>query len=144
MQMNQAFHSSLIRFEFFIPFQFADPAGIVFYGNVFSITHYAFEQFIIHQLHIPWTEWFQNEVWITPIKHTEATYSKPLFAGKTCQTLISHLTLSQSSFSILYQIEQEGVCATVKTVHVFCDSSTKEKIQIPASIRSKLLQFSSD
>lgn len=142
--INQNYDSSLICIETFVPFEFADPAGIVFYGIVFSITHSAFEQFVINQLQIPWREWFQNETWIAPIKYTEASYSKPLFAGKNCQTVICQLTLSRCSFSIHYQIEQEGICATVKTVHVFCDKIRKEKIEIPSAIRSKLLQFSTD
>lgn len=115
----------------FIPFHLADPAGIVFFGYSFTLMHQAFEQFVINQLKCPWDDWFHNSSWIVPIRHAEAQFLSPLMAGRECDIEINVKTVSKSSFTLETTLKQKDACAIVKTVHVFCNKKTKQKMDIP-------------
>lgn len=122
-----------LPFPFFcsVPFHMADPAGILFFGNAFSLFHQAFEHFVTECLEIPWNTWFQNPEWIVPIRHAEAEYLKPLLAGEMCKISLSLTAVSSSSFTIAASFEQKELCCSMKVVHVFCSRATKNKISIP-------------
>ncbi len=124
-------HSSPYRYSCLIPFHLSDPAGILFFGHVFTLAHQAFEHFVIHHLECPWTFWFQNPDWIVPIKQTEAHYFHPVQAGEECHIEISLTALSSSSFTLTSSFYQSHMCCTVKTIHVFCQRLTKQKTPIP-------------
>lgn len=126
------------RHAMFLPFHLADPAGILFFGHVFSLAHEAYEHFVMNQLGYAWREWFENSDWIVPIKHTEADFLQPLHAGLSCEIEVLVDSLTTSSFTLVSRIDQPEICCLVKTVHVFCSRSTKRKIPMPAEINSKL------
>lgn len=123
----------------FIPFHLADPAGILFFGHVFTLAHQAFEQFIVEQLRSPWTDWFQHPEWIVPIKHAEATYSYPIRVGQNCLIQLTIEAISTSSLTLASNFTQDTtLCCSVKTVHLFCSRSTKQKIPVPPLFLSRL------
>jgi acyl-CoA thioesterase FadM len=127
------------NFETFVPFHLADPAGILFFGNVFSLAHQAYEQYIREKLHFSWPEWFQNSDWILPIKQTEAEFLHPLKAGFFCQIHPTIESISTSSLKFSFEFFQESMrCCLVKSVHVFCDRHSMKKIAIPSVIRQQL------
>ena len=134
--MTTAFH-----YTFPVPFHLADPAGIVFFANAFTLFHQAFEQFIVKELDYPWENWFQNPEWIVPVRHAEAQYVYPLYAGRDCQIELTLASLSSSSFTLLVNIRLKELCSTLKVVHVFCNRSTQKKMPIPQPISSKLKFF---
>ncbi len=136
---------SSYSFFCFIPFHLADPAGILFFGHVFSLFHQAFEQFVIDQLECSWNLWFQNPDWIVPIKQTEAHYLSPLRAGQECLIELSVSSLSSSSFTLTSSFhQQQQLCCVVKTIHVFCHRLNKQKIPIPSNLLFQLnKQYSS-
>lgn len=130
--------NSAYRYHCLVPFHLADPAGILFFGNAFTLFHQAFEHFILHQLTYPWKNWFQNPDWIVPIRQAEAQYLQPIFAGQECLIELAVSSTSHSSFTLTSTIHQNGVCCSIKTVHVFCDRMTKQKIPIPSFLLSSL------
>lgn len=122
-----------------IPFHLCDPAGIVFFGNVFPLSHLVYESFIIDKLQCSWDAWFKNLDWFVPIKHASADYKIPLHAGVNYQVEVTILGVKSSSFTVHYRfLHGESEHCVVEIVHVFCDRKTKKKIEIPPSIRSKL------
>lgn len=123
------------NYQCFIPFSMADPAGILFFGNVFPLFHQAYEQFIINSLKYPWTSWFQNPEWFVPLKHVEADYHQPIFAGQNCNIQLSIHSIGSSSLTLHSSIHQNHLCCLIKSAHVFCSHSTKQKIPIPKDIR---------
>lgn len=129
MTTSRPYHCSL-----FIPFHLSDSAGILFFGHVFTLAHQAYEQFVIHQLECPWEQWFRNSDWIVPIKHAEADYHSPIAAGQDCRFDITIDSVATTSFTLSTSLFQERLCCTVKTVHVFCDPRTKQKIPIPSHL----------
>jgi len=133
--MNRPHYS----YETFLSFQLADPSGILFYGHLFTLSHQAYEQFVINQLHCPWNEWFQNKNWIVPIKHVEADFFHPILAGQSCQIELFVEQISFSSFTLISSlIQQDTLCCKVKCVHVFCDLPTMKKMAIPDFLLERL------
>lgn len=118
-----------------------DPAGVIFFGHVFTLAHQAYEQFVIHKFDISWGDWFSNSEWILPLKHTEASYQTPLIAGKICLIDVKIEEVRTSSFSLICHFYQENIlCCIVKTLHIFCDKNTRKKINIPSAILAKILE----
>lgn len=127
------------QYEVYVPFHLGDPAGILFFGHVFSLTHEAFENFIVQELGIPWNDWFQNGDYIVPIKQTEANFLVPIKSGKPCTIDLTISEVRNSSFSVSYRLFQDDVeCCQLKTVHVFCNRKTLKKQDIPAAVRQKI------
>lgn len=125
--------------KLFIPFHLADPAGIVFFAHSFTLAHQAFEQWVQTSLNMSWQEWFNNPQWVAPIRHTEANYLAPLFAGQECDVNIEVKEIKNSSFTISYQISQQNkICCELTITQVFCDKTTMKKISIPDSIKIAL------
>lgn len=130
--------SSAYRYHCLVPFHLADPAGVLFFGNAFTLVHQAFEYFVLHQLAYPWNSWFQNPEWIVPIRQAEAQYLQPIYAGQECQIELVVSSLSTSSFTLTSTIHQNDACCMIKTVHVFCNRKTKQKMPIPSILLSSL------
>lgn len=112
-----------------------------FFGHVFSLSHQAFEQFVIHQLECPWENWFRNPDWVVPIKSAEAHYHSPVQAGEECRFELSVDSVATTSFALTTSLFQERHCCSVKTLHVFCHSQTKQKIPIPTHFLNRLQSF---
>jgi acyl-CoA thioesterase FadM len=73
-----------------------------------------------------------------PIKHAEAQYHHPLHAGEECQIELLVTGVSSSSFTLTSSFNQQNrCCCIVKTVHVFCNRLTKEKIAIPCQFTTR-------
>ncbi|KIC71530.1 acyl-CoA thioesterase [Candidatus Protochlamydia amoebophila] len=125
--------------EIFIPFHYVDAAGILFFGHTFTLAHQVFESFVVQALCCSWAQWFQNPSWIVPIKNAEASFQAPLLAGLSCQVQLSIEEIKQSSFSVHYEfIQNDQLCCMVKTIHVFCNRQSKDKLLIPNEIKSQL------
>lgn len=121
-----------------IPFNMADPGGVLFFGNAFTLAHQAFEHFVMNQLKYSWISWFQNRDWIVPIRHAEAEFLHPIQAGQECQIVMTVKSFSNSSFTMISRFHQNGLCCSIETVHIFCHRETKEKTSIPPDVRAKL------
>lgn len=124
-----------------IYFHQCDPAGILFYAEVFKISHNAYENFLKEALeahHII----FHDENLAFPIRATEARYDRPIQMGEA-NTLVSVLRVGDSSFTLQFDIHQnEKLCATTQVTNVAMDKKTGEKRSLPESLREKLKNFS--
>ncbi len=119
----------------------ADPAGIMFFAQVFTIAHDAYEGFI-QACGFSWKEWFLDNKYLVPIRHTESDYLRPFRAGETYQIDVSVIEFSSSSFKIQYSFLQ-GLHkhAVVKMVHTCIDPKTFQKVQLPENVKTKLQTF---
>lgn len=132
------------RKEIQIRFREADPAGIAFFANIFDQAHDLFEEFI-QQAGFTWKEWFASQDYIVPIRHTECTYHKPFKAGQKYDVVVSIAKLGNSSFTMKYLFVQNShLYADVKMTHVFLSAQNKEKISIPAGIKTLLSNFAEE
>ena len=128
-------HECTIRFDQ------ADPAGIMFFGQVFFLAHEAFEKFVI-STGFSWEEWFANSKWGTPIRHSEANFQRPMRPGKSYQINVTVARLGESSMTIRYVFMRDAhVHCEVQIVHTFIDIKEITKMPIPTEVRTRLAKF---
>lgn len=122
----------------FISFRYADPARIMFHGNILEIVHDLFEKFI-QEIGITWKEWFEPSDWACPIRHATVDYLAPFKAGETYNVTISVSKMSDTSFSVKYIFAQgERKHGKVIMVHAFVDRKNFQKMPIPLKYRKIL------
>ncbi|PIS10540.1 MAG: acyl-CoA thioesterase [Bdellovibrio sp. CG10_big_fil_rev_8_21_14_0_10_47_8] len=135
--MNTTSHT-VFQKEFRLRFRDADPAGILFFGHIFSLAHDAFEDFI-QAAGFTWDEWFRTDKYMVPIRHAESNYLKPFLPGQIYTVRASVAKISQSSFQMRYAFQQnQNAHAEVLMVHTFLDQKSKVKIPVPELVRQRL------
>ena len=86
-----------------------------------------------------WDEWFSHPEWAAPIRHTEANYYHPLFAGQEYSSTIETTNFGKSSITFTMTIRSNNqVMAQASSTHVFIDKKSMEKINIPEQLMTKL------
>lgn len=134
--MNQVFKTTHT-----MTFREADPAQIMFFGNIFGWAHDAFEVFIA-DIGVGWKEYFHRRDIIIPIRHTEAEYFAPFFPGQTYDVEVWIDRVGDSSYTSAYRFSQKGqVHAQVKLVHACADPKTKKKTALPEDLKAALLPY---
>lgn len=124
-----------------IKFHQADPAGIMFFGHVFTLAHDTYEGFI-QACGFRWKDWFLDHKYLVPIRHTECDFMRPFRAGETYQVEAEVIEFSSSSFVMKYQFLKENAShAIVKMVHTCLDQKSFQKTAIPQSVREALSKF---
>lgn len=83
-----------------VRFDEADPAGILFYGRILELAHRVFEEFVVSEVVGRWEDWFRTGDFIVPIRHAEATYSRPMRPGKSYLAELAIVRLGESSFEV--------------------------------------------
>ena len=121
-----------------INFYDCDPAGILFYGNIFFFCHSVYEE-LIASFNFE-TNYWQNEDFVTPIINTNAEYIKPFKYGDSVNVELVVTDLRNSSFELSYKClnQSNEVCALVKTVHVFVDKKSWKKVELITEIKDGL------
>ena len=127
--------------EIIIRFREADPAGILWFGNILPLVHDTFEDFIVHS-GFTWKEWFTVGQYLIPIRHLNIDFLSPFIPGNKYVVNAGIESMSESSFKMKYEFlsleNQNTVHAQVSMVHTFLDANTKQKISLPAKVRSLL------
>ena len=128
--------------EIQLRFREADPAGIMFFGNIFGLAHDCFEDFI-QAAGLTWNEWFHpNRGYIVPIRHAECNFLNPFRPGQKYTVRASVFNISNSSFQMKYTFFSDSkICAELKMVHTFVDSNSQQKIAVPEPIRKIFLPY---
>ena len=121
-----------------INFYNCDPAGIMFYANIFFFCHSAYEN-LISSFNLSFDYWDDKE-FAVPIVHSSADYLKPLINGDEIDIEVDVTQLKDSSFELRYVcMNQKGeLCAEVKTVHVFINRQTWKKTKMNFEIEEGL------
>ena len=134
--MNKKFiHPIQIRFHE------ADPAGILYFANVFTLAHSSFEEFVEHS-GITWERWFKKYTHFVPIRHAECDYKIPFRPGEKYEIECVVSKISESSFQMTYTFKKDSHChAIVKMVHTFIDKTTLTKTSIPDDVRKILKEY---
>jgi len=116
----------------------ADPAGIIFYGNLFKYLHSAYEDFM-KSLNMK-RNYFFDEEYVLPILQTEADYISPIKVGDELTIKIQVSKMKKSSFELSYKIYKQNndLAATAKTVHVCVTKSNFKKSELPKELNDKL------
>lgn len=119
-------------------FHDADPAGIMFFGNVYAKAHGVYESFVQH-LGFSWREWFDNGTWAVPLRHTSCEHLAPMFPGTAYDVSCLLEKIGTSSFTMKYKFTSaKATHAEVTLVHAFVDPVKKAKCEIPSIVRERL------
>lgn len=114
----------------------ADPAGILFFANIYRLAHSAYEE-MIKSWGIGDDVFFSAE-FALPITHSEADYMQPILAHDELTVNITASQLQEHSFELSYFFYGDGeLKAKVKTVHVFVEKKSMTKMEIPEPLRVK-------
>lgn len=121
-----------------VNFYDCDPAGILFYANLFKFAHKSYEA-IIESFKLR-EEYFDNNNFVVPIIHTQGNYFIPMKPGDEIEVSVYVSQIRNSSFELTYNFTKgdSNTCAQVNTVHVFVDKVSFEKINVPAEILENL------
>lgn len=130
----------MFRTEIKINFFDCDPAGIMFFGNIFKITHSAYEEML--QKGGLKRNYFKDDEYALPLVHSEADFLRPIMPGETVTVQLTVSLLKESSFELSYVVlNLKGeVCAKVKTVHVSVSKLNWQKTPLPQDLRNCLMK----
>lgn len=121
-----------------LKFRDGDPAKIMYFANIFSLAHDAFETFIVAAGYL-WEEWFRKSNYLIPIRHTEADFKIPFIPGETYEIDVTVDRFGETSFKMKYVfLKNKQIHATVKMVHAVLDPKTVQKTPLPALMKSRL------
>jgi acyl-CoA thioesterase FadM len=126
-----------------VRFEEADARGILFYGRIQALAHHLYEDFVVPELVPRWEDYFQNDRVMTPIKHAEATFHRPMLPGRQYEGELVISGIGESSFEIRTRFVDrsagdEVLCAETRVVMVFTDPVAMRKVPIPSAIRARL------
>ncbi len=115
-----------------------DAAGLIFYGQLFSITHNTFSAFLEHH-QISIKERLEKKDYFFPVVHVDANYLKPIRLEDVLKIEMTIEGIKESSFSIRYQLfNKDLLVANVLIVHVAIDAKSHTKQDIPGPLRAVL------
>ncbi len=124
-----------------IRFHEGDPAGITFFANAYALAHAAYETFVT-SIGFSWAEWFENESWAVPIRHSECEHLAPMRPGRSYDVHITVEKLGESSVSLKYSFQDGAKShAEVTLVHTFIDLKKLAKIRVPDLVRERLKPY---
>ncbi|MFP5520513.1 MAG: acyl-CoA thioesterase [Bdellovibrionia bacterium] len=128
--------NNLFKTTHTLTFREADPAQIMFFGNILGLSHDAFEEFI-RSTPVGWKGYFGRREVIIPIRHSTVDFKSPFFPGETYDIEVSVAAISDHSYTSRYVFKKDDkLHAEVKLVHAFVDPKTKSKVKIPDDLKT--------
>ena len=125
------------EYKYIIQFRDTDAAGVVYFANILSICHIAYEASLIES-GIDLKLFVNNPEFAVPITHTSADFFKPLYCGDRITIELIPRSIDSCRFEIDYQLGS----ATAITKHVVIDPSTRKRQEIPLILTNWLEQWS--
>ncbi|MBW4465347.1 MAG: acyl-CoA thioesterase [Pegethrix bostrychoides GSE-TBD4-15B] len=126
-----------------IRLQDTDAAGVVYFANLLSICHEAYEASLA-AAGIDLTAFFGGQLAI-PIVHAEIDYFQPLFCGETYQVAVmptalgNQLSRPRDKFKLQYDLHQaEQLVSRASTVHLCIDVASRSRQPLPPEIQQWL------
>jgi 1,4-dihydroxy-2-naphthoyl-CoA hydrolase len=126
-----------------IRFQDTDAAGVVYFANVLSICHEAYEASLANA-GINLNKFFTHPEFALPIIHATVDFRRPMFCGEEYEIHVKPSPLSASKFEISYSILLPKVpeevlvdpkaSAQAATVHLCINPATRDRIDLPAEM----------
>jgi 1,4-dihydroxy-2-naphthoyl-CoA hydrolase len=124
-----------------VRFQETDGAGVVFFANVLSLCHEAYEAALIAQ-GIDLKVFFNHPETVVPIVHATVDFRQPLRVGDGLALHLTPQLLKESEFEISYQIlavATDRVLCTALTRHVCIDPLNRTRKALPPELLAWLL-----
>lgn len=131
-------------FTTLIPVRFADvdPAGFVYYANIYHYFHVAMEEFFAVRCGISYASLIEDERLGFPTVKVETEFFEPLHYGDVAEVEVKVTSVGDSSASFEYQIRRAGedvLCVRSKQIQVCMSFDTKRGVSVPEKYRAAFL-----
>ncbi|MDJ0736114.1 MAG: thioesterase family protein [Nostocaceae cyanobacterium] len=121
-----------------VRFQDTDAAGVVYFANILTICHEAYEESLAAS-GIDIQQFFTNPSVAFPIVHANVDFFRPLSCGEKLVVSLNPQKISDDKFEINYEIiVNEMVVAKAITRHVCIDASVRKKRNLPEEAKKWL------
>ncbi|MGK7890230.1 MAG: acyl-CoA thioesterase [Leptolyngbyaceae cyanobacterium] len=149
-------------YERTVRFRDTDAAGVVYFANVLSMCHEAYEA-SLQAAGIDLRQFFSDRHRAIPITHADVDFLQPMFCGKTYRITLTPQLVQPSKFLIAYHLTEwesskltsqekqpqakqsqtpmERVIARANTHHVCIDPSQRTRQPLSKPIHHWLEQF---
>lgn len=121
-----------------VRFQDTDAAGVVYFANVLSMCHEAYEASLL-EFDIELKFFFTNPTLAIPIIHASVDFRHPMYCGDKLQINLMSQQLDEHKFEIAYQIfnisSLQHILATAITRHICIEAKTKTRALLPEKLR---------
>jgi len=118
-----------------------DLAGILYFARLFRFAHDALED-LLEAEGVTFKHMLRDNSFLFVIVHCEGNYYTSITAGEHLEV---HLTIEKfgtTSFHAHYDIYRDSeLVGSAKTVHVCIDTKTRQKMNIPDSVRQKFGKY---
>jgi 1,4-dihydroxy-2-naphthoyl-CoA hydrolase len=137
------------NYDYIVQFRDTDAAGVVYFANIVSICHVAYEASLIES-GIDLQLFVNNPEFAVPIIHVSADFFRPLFCGDRVSIELTSYPIDSHGFEIKYQIlasstpasSQPLLLATTTTKHIVIDPQTRKRTALPALLTNWLVEWS--
>jgi 1,4-dihydroxy-2-naphthoyl-CoA hydrolase len=131
-------------YEYTIQFRDTDAAGVMYFANIISICHVAYEASLIES-GIDLKLFVNNSEFAVPITNVSADFFKPLFCGDRVIIELSPDSIDLYRFEIKYQIlardNRSLVLATAIAKHVVIDPAMRKRKELPELLTNWLADW---
>jgi len=114
-----------------------DAAGVIYFANLLSICHEAYEA-SIRDYGLELKQFFSSSQLALPITHAEIDFKRPLFCGEQIEINLEPILVSENEFSINYQVflspSNGQELAIAQTIHVCINPTTRKRQSLPESL----------
>jgi 1,4-dihydroxy-2-naphthoyl-CoA hydrolase len=141
------------NYNYTIQFRDTDAAGVVYFANIISICHTAYEASLIRS-GIDLKQFVNNPEFAVPISHVSADFFRPLFCGDRVTIQLTTASINSCKFEIKYQIlstdnesntsiedRQLAVSATAITRHIVINPRTRKRQELPQALADWLVEW---
>lgn len=130
-----------------VHFQDTDAAGVVYFANILTICHEAYEASLA-AAGIDLKRFFSPSEVIIPLTHTQADFFRPMFCGDRLNVHLTPIALSDNEFEVHYTIwhadKPNRSLSQAHTRHVCIDPATRTRIALPTDMMNWLHQWQRD
>jgi 1,4-dihydroxy-2-naphthoyl-CoA hydrolase len=128
-----------------IHFRDTDAAGVVYFANVLSICHEAYEASLAAS-EIDLRQFFTQPAIAMPISHASVDFFHPMYCGERYGIHLTPKRMNESKFEINYELFRENatddLIGKALTKHVCIDAIARTKTDIPTEIHTWLQRWS--
>jgi 1,4-dihydroxy-2-naphthoyl-CoA hydrolase len=120
-----------------VRFQDTDAAGVVYFANVLTICHEAYEASLA-EAGIDLRVFFSGAQIAVPIVHASVDFLRPMFCGDRLLVRLAPQSVKESEFLVTYQLffvnKQEPMISRALTRHVCIDPHTRTRQNLPVEL----------
>ena len=117
-----------------IRFQDTDAAGVVYFAQILSICHEAYEE-SLRQGGIDVRAFFSQGAIAVPLTHAEADFRRPLMCGDAVTVWLTATQTRDDRFELHYEVQHDGKTAAIAHTHHVCiATATRQRHPLPPAL----------